>query len=68
MSGRNSQPGNGNNCICGGWRQHYPVTITTYNYENEPIEMTFEKAPEKVFAYATPISKSFWHLVSVIRS
>ena len=31
---------------------HYPVTITTYNYENEPIEMTFEKAPEKVFAYA----------------
>ena len=47
---------------------HYPVTITTYNYENEPIEMTFEKAPEKVFAYATPISKSFWHLVSVIRS
>ena len=23
---------------------HYPVTITTYNYENEPIEMTFEKA------------------------
>ena len=31
---------------------HYPVTITTYNYENEPVEMTFEKAPEKVFAYA----------------
>ena len=26
---------------------HYPVTITTYNYENEPVEMTFEKAPFK---------------------
>ena len=52
MSGRNSQPGNGNNCICGGWRQPLSVTITTYNYENEPVEMTFEKAPEKVFAYA----------------
>ena len=53
MSGRNSQPGNGNNCICGGWRQPLSrKTITTYNYENEPVEMTFEKAPEKVFAYA----------------
>ncbi len=20
---------------------HYPVTITTYNYANEPVEMTF---------------------------
>ena len=29
---------------------HYPVTITTYNLENEPIELTFEKAPEKVLA------------------
>ena len=29
---------------------HYPVTITTYNYKKEPIEVTFEKAPEKVFA------------------
>lgn len=27
---------------------HYPVTITTYNYAKEPIEITFEKAPEKV--------------------
>lgn len=29
---------------------HYPVTITTYNYNKEPIELTFEKAPEKVIA------------------
>lgn len=28
----------------------YPVTVTTYNYEKEPIEITFEKAPEKVLA------------------
>ena len=27
---------------------HYPVTITTYNYEKEPVEITFEKSPEKV--------------------
>ena len=25
---------------------HYPVTITTYNYEKEPVEITFEKEPE----------------------
>ncbi len=29
---------------------HYPVTITTYNYAKKPIEITFEKAPEKVLA------------------
>lgn len=29
---------------------HYPVTITTYNYNNEPIEITFNKSPEKVVA------------------
>ncbi len=29
---------------------HYPITITTYNYKKEPIELTFEKAPEKVVA------------------
>lgn len=29
---------------------HYPVTITTYNYSKEPIEITFNKAPEKVVA------------------
>ena len=27
---------------------HYPVTISTYNYAKEPIEVTFEKRPEKV--------------------
>lgn len=29
---------------------HYPITITTYNHEKEPIEITFNKAPEKVIA------------------
>lgn len=29
---------------------HYPVTITTYNYKKEPVEITFDKAPEKVVA------------------
>ncbi|RDY28998.1 iron ABC transporter substrate-binding protein [Romboutsia weinsteinii] len=29
---------------------HYPVTISTYNYKKEPVEVTFEKAPEKVVA------------------
>ena len=29
---------------------HYPVTITTYNYQKEPVEVTFNKAPEKVVA------------------
>ena len=29
---------------------HYPVTITTYNYSKEPVEITFDKAPERVVA------------------
>ncbi|NCB62396.1 MAG: hypothetical protein EOM52_02100 [Clostridia bacterium] len=29
---------------------HYPVTITTYNFAQEPVEFTFEKAPERVYA------------------
>ena len=29
---------------------HYPVTITTYNYKNEPVDITFDKVPEKVVA------------------
>lgn len=29
---------------------HYPVTIKTYNYAKEPVEITFNKAPEKVVA------------------
>lgn len=27
---------------------HYPVTINTYNYDKEEVQVTFEKAPEKV--------------------
>ena len=27
---------------------HYPVTISTYNYAKEPVEVTFDKRPEKV--------------------
>jgi len=29
---------------------HYPVTIKTYRHSKEPIEITFDKAPEKVYA------------------
>ncbi|WP_032122395.1 ABC transporter substrate-binding protein [Clostridium amazonitimonense] len=29
---------------------HYPVTITTYDYAKKPVEVTFEKSPEKVIA------------------
>lgn len=29
---------------------YYPVTITTHNYEKEPVEITFEKEPESVVA------------------
>ena len=28
----------------------YPLTIQTYNYAKEPVEYTFEKAPERVWA------------------
>lgn len=28
---------------------HYPVTIETYNFAHEKVEVTFDKAPEKVF-------------------
>lgn len=31
-------------------KSHYPVTIQTYNYAKEPVEITFDKAPEKVLA------------------
>ncbi len=34
----------------GDEESHYPVTITTYNYQKEPVEITFEKSPEKVLA------------------
>nr|WP_312578106.1 ABC transporter substrate-binding protein [Sedimentibacter sp.] len=29
---------------------HYPVTVTTYNYEGDEITTTYEKMPEKVLA------------------
>ena len=28
----------------------YPLTVTTYNYARQPVEETFEKAPERVWA------------------
>lgn len=35
---------------------YYPVTITTYDYQRNAIELKFEKAPEKVIAfYQSPI-------------
>lgn len=33
-------------------RTEYPLTITTYNYAQQEVEYTFEKAPERVYAYA----------------
>lgn len=30
---------------------NYPVAITTHNYAKEKVEITFEKAPEKVICY-----------------
>lgn len=35
-----------------GTRTQYPLTITTYNYEREKVQYTFEKAPERVYAQA----------------
>lgn len=29
---------------------HYPVTIQTYKHSKEPIDLVFEKAPERVYA------------------
>lgn len=29
---------------------HYPVTIRTYNFKKEPVDITFENSPEKVLA------------------
>ena len=30
---------------------HYPLTISTFNYAKEPVEYTFEKAPERVLTF-----------------
>ncbi len=32
---------------------HYPVTITNVNYNKEPVEYTYEKAPERVITIRT---------------
>ena len=44
--------GNTSGSETGDNRTVYPLTITTYNYDREPVEYTFEKAPERVYAYA----------------
>ena len=45
----NNSGGNGGNGGGGnGGNGHYPVTIDTYNYAKEPVQVTFEKKPEKV--------------------
>lgn len=31
-------------------KSHYPVTIITYDYEKNPVELTFTKKPEKVIS------------------
>ena len=33
-----------------GTKTEYPLTITTYDYDGNEIETTYEKAPEKVIA------------------
>ncbi|MBO4360462.1 MAG: iron ABC transporter substrate-binding protein, partial [Eubacteriaceae bacterium] len=47
-AGCGSSGGNGG----GGGKQsdseHYPVTISIYNYAKEPIEVTFESCPQRV--------------------
>lgn len=35
-------------CTSAAAESHYPVTISTYNYEKEPIEVTFDSCPQKV--------------------
>jgi iron complex transport system substrate-binding protein len=44
-SGSNTENSGNNN-----GQQHYPVTITTFNYEGEEVTTTYEKAPERVLA------------------
>lgn len=34
----------------GGKHTEYPLAITTYNFEKEEVECTFEKTPERVYA------------------
>ena len=30
---------------------HYPVTVSNFNYAREPVEFTYEKAPERVITF-----------------
>lgn len=50
LAGCSSAGGNDSASQSAGTDGHYPVTITTYDYDKQPVEMTFEKAPEKVLA------------------
>jgi len=34
-------------------KPHYPVTITNVNFAKEPVEFTYEKAPERVITFWT---------------
>ena len=33
------------------YQNQYPLTITTYDYDGNKIETTYEKAPEKLLLY-----------------
>lgn len=35
----------------GETRTEYPLTVSTFNYAKEPVEETFEKAPERVITF-----------------
>ncbi len=48
MDGKNTEVKNtGKN---GASEDHYPVTVTTYNYEGDEIKTAYDKKPEKVLA------------------
>ena len=47
---KNEMNENSNSQVTKNNDSHYPVTITTYNYKKEPVEIKFNKAPEKVVA------------------
>lgn len=49
-SNKNTSKENSNSSQNESTDSHYPVTIETYNFEKEPIKLTFDKAPEKIFA------------------
>lgn len=45
-----------------GTKTEYPLTITTYDYDGNEIETTYEKAPEKVLAVYQEALKPCLHL------